>query len=52
MKRKRLKKIIANAIVYTINARNVDELNGIWLYDSYNVELGKGRNNDRDNNYR
>ena len=37
MKRKKIKKIIANAILYTINARNVDRLYSIWVYAKYDL---------------
>lgn len=39
MKRKKLKKIIAKAMLYTICCRNVDRLNNVWIYDSDNVKL-------------
>lgn len=41
MKRKKIKKIIANAILYTINARNVDRLYSIWVYAKYDLLGGE-----------
>ena len=37
MKRKNIKKIIANAMLYTINVRNVDRLYSIWVYAKYDL---------------
>lgn len=37
MKRKKIKKIIANAMLYTINVRNVDRLYSIWVYAKYDL---------------
>lgn len=39
--KKKLKKIIANVMLYTICWRNVDKHDDVWIYASYNVELGK-----------
>ncbi len=38
---KKLKKVIANAMLYTICWRNVDKLNDLWVYDRNNIKLGR-----------
>jgi len=35
--RKKLKKLVGNAMLYTICYRNVDRLNGIWIFTKYNL---------------
>lgn len=35
--KKKLKKIIANVMLYTICWRNVDKLNDIWIYAKYDL---------------
>jgi len=41
MKKTKLKKLLANAMLYTINVRNVDRLCDLRRYERYNVKLGK-----------
>lgn len=38
---KKLKRLISKAILYTICWRNVDKLNGIWIYAKYDLLGGK-----------
>lgn len=42
--KKKLKKIIANVMLYTICYRNVDKLNDIWVYAKYDLLGGKDMN--------
>lgn len=44
-RKKKIKKIIAKVMLYTICWRNVDRHVLVWIYDSYNVKLG-GKNDD------
>jgi len=42
-RKKKLKKIIVNTILYTICWRNVDKLNDIWIYAKYDLLGGEKR---------
>lgn len=46
MKRKKLKQLIVRMMLYTICWRNVDKLNDLWVYDSYNIELKERNKNE------
>lgn len=41
MKKTKLKKLLANVMLYTINVRNVDRLYDLWNYERYNTKLKK-----------
>lgn len=45
-KRKRLRKLIAKAILYTFCWRNVDKYASLWVYDGNYFELKKGDERD------
>lgn len=49
MKKKKLKKIILNAILYTFCWRNVDKLDDLWIYAKYDLLGGKNEENMEEN---
>ena len=46
MKKTKLKKLLANAMLYTVCWRNVDRLCDIWRYERYNTKLKKRKEDE------